>query len=99
MNETRTIDGGSLRLRSHCIHMDNRELMSVTGVKDVGSFNEHEVVLLTEAGGLTIEGNGLHITKLNLDDGQVIIEGEIAALDYDDAQPMERGSFFSRVFR
>ena len=45
-----------------------------------------------------IEGSGLHITKLSLDEGQVIVEGEILALEYsEDAQ--QRGSLFSRMFR
>ena len=98
MNEIRNAEG-SLRLRSHCIHMDNRELLSITGVKDVGSFNEREVTVFTEGGGMTVEGTGLHITKLDLDAGQVNVEGEICAIEYDDASPQERGSFLSRVFR
>ena len=79
-------------------HIENRELASITGVKDVGSFNESMVVLMTEGGGLTVEGTELHITKLNLDEGQVIIEGQIIAFEYDDV-PVQRGSFFSRMFR
>ena len=47
---------------------------------------------------LHIDGNGLHITKLNLDDGQVVLEGEISALFYEDA-PEAKGSLFSRMFR
>lgn len=89
---------GNLRIRSHSIHIDNRELMSVSGVKDVESFNEQEVLLITEAGELHVEGNGLHITKLSLDDGQVVLEGEIVSLDYEDA-PDSRGSLFARMFK
>ncbi len=98
MPELKGMDTGSMRIRTHAIHIDNRELMSVTGVKDVISFNEQEVRLLTEAGELHIEGMELHITKLNLDDGQVMIEGEVIALEYDETQ-QERGSVFSRLFR
>ena len=82
-------------------HLDvykRQELISVTGVKDVDSFNEQEVELLTEGGELRIEGNELRITKLSLDEGQVIVEGEIVAFEYADA-PAERGSLFSRMFR
>ena len=97
MNELRANDTG-LRLRSHCVHMDNRELMSVTGVTDVGCFNEHEVVLNTDAGEITISGGSLHITKLDLDDGQVMLEGEIDAVEYADAPPARRTSLLSRIF-
>lgn len=41
---------------------------------------------------------GLHMTKLDLDAGQVILEGEIIALEYvDEVQP--QGSLMSRLFR
>lgn len=94
----RKILESSLRMRSHSIHIDNRRLMSVTGVKHVDSFNEYEITLMTDAGDLRIEGNDLHISKLNLDDGQVVLEGEIIALEYaDEEQP--RGSIFSRMFK
>ena len=98
MNETRSSEPG-LRLRSHCIHMENREVLSITGVTEVGSFNESEVAVFTEGGGMTVDGSGLHITKLDLDDGQIIVEGEICAIEYDDEPPRQKGSFFSRVFR
>ena len=91
------LDSG-MRMRPHAIHIEGRTLTSVTGVKDVASFNEEEVNLLTEAGALTIEGVNLHITKLNLDDGQVVLEGEVIALEYAD-EPEARGSVFSRLFK
>ena len=95
MQDQRLLEGG--RIRSHSVHMDDRRLMSVSGVKDVDSFNEQFVQLLTEAGELRIEGADLHITKFNLDEGQVMLEGEITALEYSDGE--ERGSFFGRMFR
>ena len=98
MADYKGIESGAQRIRAHTIHIDSRELMSITGVKDVMSFHEQEVALLTEGGELHIDGNGLHITKLNLDDGQVVLEGEISALFYEDA-PEAKGSLFSRMFR
>lgn len=95
MQDQRLLEGG--RIRSHSIHIDDRRLISVTGVKDVDSFNEQFVQLLTEAGELRIEGAELHITKLNLDEGQVMLEGEISALKY--AEGEERGSLLGRIFR
>ena len=95
MQDQRLMEGG--RLRNHSIHMDDRRLMSVSGVKDVDSFNEQFIQLLTEAGVLRIEGMDLHITKLNLDEGQVMLEGEICSLEYGEAE--ERGSLFGRIFK
>ena len=95
--DQRITDGGSLR-RVHSIHIEGRELMSISGVKDVESFNEQQVQLLTEMGGLCVEGDNLHITHLSLSDGNIIIEGELIGLEYSDIQE-PRGSVFSRLFR
>ena len=98
MNEIRVKEGAS-RLRTHSIHLDNRELLSVTGVRDVGSFCDTELSLSTDAGSLVIEGTGIHITRLDLDDGLVTVEGEICAMVYEDEVPEKKGSIFSRMFR
>ncbi len=84
---------GKLRPRAHSIHIDNRLRTSITGVMDVVSFNEQEVMLLTEAGALNLVGNSLHLAKLNLEDGQICIEGELLALDYEPPEGQKRGLF------
>jgi len=98
MTERRENDITKLRPRAHSIHIDNRMRISVTGVADVESFNEQEVMLITEAGPLNIVGSNLHLAKLNLEDGQISIEGELLALDYEPPIPEKRG-LFARVLR
>ncbi len=83
----------------HTVTMDNRERVLVTGVSDVGSFNEQEVVLSTDSGELAISGEDLHMPKLNLDDGQLVVEGQIFALEYLETQAQKTKGFFSKVFR
>ncbi|MDO4568724.1 MAG: sporulation protein YabP [Clostridia bacterium] len=90
------LDG--VRLKNHAVHIDSRELMSVTGVKDVVSFNDVEIVLLTDAGEMRIEGEQLRITKLSIDEGQVLVEGEIIAMEYEERREQKTG-LFSKVFR
>ena len=60
------------RTRNHSIKIDAREKTLVTGVEDVDNFNESEINIITTAGYLTITGNDLHITRLNLDEGQLM---------------------------
>lgn len=86
------------RIRTHSVHIEGRELMSISGVKDVDCFNDTEIELVTDVGQMRIEGNALHMTKLSLDEGQVIIEGEILALEYSESEA-QRTSLFSRMFR
>lgn len=88
------------RTRAHSVTLDNRERASITGVVDVDSFNEQEVVAVTDAGYITLLGQDLHIVKLNLDDGQLIVEGFILAMDYGDGDEAgsKKSGFFSRMF-
>ncbi|MBC8531419.1 sporulation protein YabP [Gehongia tenuis] len=88
------------RVRAHSVFVENREKVTITGVDDVDSFNEEEVLLITEAGDITIAGEGLHIAKLNLDDGQLIVEGYLYAVEYSDGDTSSgKGGLFSRLFK
>lgn len=94
-------DKKTVRSRSHSILMENRERVTITGVVDVDSFDEASVVLVTDVGFITLHGEELHINKLNLEEGQLIVEGGIIALEYSEHEGLRgKGSgFFSRLFR
>ena len=50
----------------------------------------------TVAGVLVVSGEDLHIGKLSLDGGELLVEGHIDGLNFEDA-PARKGSFFSRL--
>ena len=75
----------------------NRERLALDGVSEVVSFDDAAVVLRTLLGTLTVEGEGLRVTKLLLDCGEVNIEGKISALFYDERTDRSRGGFFRRL--
>lgn len=68
--------------KSHELKLSNREQISLTGVSHVESFDEKEVILQTNLGVLVIKGEELSIQQLNLEDGNVAIEGMIKSLNY-----------------
>lgn len=84
----------------HKVVIDSREKVVITAVEDVDSFNENEVILLTNHGFITISGEELHISKLNLEEGQLVIAGMIQSVDYaDHEEERAKKGVFSRVFR
>lgn len=83
----------------HNIILEDRKLLTVSGVADVDSFDEQTVVLFTELGELTIKGYDLHMNKLNVETGEVHIEGDIQALSYQDEAPRGNAGLFGRLFR
>lgn len=84
---------------SQNIILENRKKLSVSGVEDVDSFDEDSVVLFTQAGKLTVKGEGLHINKLSVETGDVTIDGDITSLVYSDAEKAKKGSFLSGIFK
>lgn len=82
--------------KSHHVIMEERSKLSITGVEDVASFDEDQIVMRTSQGNLILRGSGMHIGKLTLDSGEVSIEGLITELCYEDLAPT--GGFWSRLF-
>ena len=82
----------------HNLILKNRKALSISGALDVDSFDESEVVAYTELGELTIKGQNLHINKIDLDSGDIELDGEIYALEYLENQ-ISKKSFFSRLFK
>ena len=82
----------------HNVIMEDRRLLTVSGVNDVDSFDEQTVIVFTEMGELTVRGSDLHINRLSVEVGELLIEGKIVSLAYSDEAPRNAG-FFSKVFR
>lgn len=82
----------------HNLILEGRQSLSVTGVTDIDSFDEQMVVLYTELGELTIKGQNLHINRIDVEAGDLSLEGEIYSVQYDDSLP-NRGGLFSKLFR
>ena len=49
-------------------------------------------------GSLIIRGESLHIEKLSLDGGDLLVEGTVDSLTYEEEEPRQ-GSFLGRLFR
>lgn len=81
----------------HNVTLEDCRRVVATGVSEVMSFDEQQVVMDTDHGVLTVEGSGLHVEKLSLDMGELSLEGSIQSLCYSHDR-QKKGSFWSRVF-
>ena len=71
-------------------------LLTLTGVEDVSGFDEQTINVRLSEMTLVVKGTGLHISKLNLESGDVVIDGSISSLQY---LGSSSGSLRSRLFR
>lgn len=81
---------------SHRFCSEARGGVVIDGVSDVVSFDETNVVLESICGNMAIEGEGLHITVLNIDSGRVEITGKINGIFYFDNTPAPKKRLFGR---
>ncbi len=80
----------------HKLTLDSRHTLSVSGVMEVESFDETMVALRTTRGPMTVRGKGLHLQQLSIGGGEVLVDGTVDAIIYEDDAPA--GGFFARLF-
>ena len=79
--------------KEHEITMKLRKELSVSGVEDVTGFDEALVELNTVCGVMSIEGEGIHISFLDTDNGRLTLSGSISGIYYIDKKPKKGGLF------
>lgn len=77
--------------------LDSRKKLKVTGVAEVENFSDNAIEIDTCLGRLTVKGENLKISKLNIDDGELSVDGNINSLEY--TKKKEKGGFFENIFR
>mgnify|MGYP003374426552 FL=1 len=77
--------------------LENREKLLIQGVQQVESFDEESIQLDTLLGALVIRGRGLHIDRIDDQNGEVAVTGEIVALLDDETR--FKGGFLARLLR
>ena len=92
------------RASRHKLTIEHRENVTITGVVDVISFDEEQVVCDTDMGVLLLRGVNLHVSNLNLDSGLLEIFGEIVSVNYEDSGPGQgygksKSSFLGKIFK
>lgn len=83
--------------RPHNIILEDRKKLTVSGVEDVESFDESQIILLTNQGNLIIRGSELHIDSLSLDTGELAVTGIVTDLGYEETA--RSGSLWQRLFK
>lgn len=90
-------DRGMENDKKHTLTLGQRAHAEITGVTEVESFDEQTVVLRTDCGELTVEGEALHIGTLDIARGVVMVDGRVDGVYYSDATP-RRGGLRGRLF-
>ena len=86
-------------LTRHEICVKDRRTVSISGVKEMISFDEQAVRMLTVCGELVVVGDSLCVKVLDVERGQVVLEGRVDDMDYVEARTETPRGFLARLFR
>ena len=81
---------------AHKLTLNQRNNLTMTGVTEVVSFDENAVVVHTDLGTLTVQGQHLQLKTLSVEGGQIAVERSIASLQYE--EPRQKGGWMHRLF-
>lgn len=79
--------------------LENRKKLTLTGIKDVLSFDDEIIVVESELGLINVKGNDLKVNKISIETGDVIIEGIIKMIEYSDKDILSKQSLISKIFK
>lgn len=82
----------------HQLILTDRHQLLLSGVCEVDTFDDTVVVLTTSMGNLTVKGCSLQVQRLNIDTGELSIDGQIDGLEYTALADRKRGRL-ARWFR
>lgn len=87
-------------IRAHACRLENRSAASLTGVREVVSFDENQVVVDTDIGLLTIKGKELHVSRLTVEKGELEVDGQVDSLAYSSNEAYRKAgqSILTRLF-
>ena len=90
-----------IQANPHHLSLTDRHTGTITGVKDVISFDLNAILLETESGMLSIKGHDLHVNRLSVEKGKIEISGTIDGMVYSDVNTYARKgeSIFTRLFK
>lgn len=83
-------------VRDHCLTMENRRELTLSGISRILSYDENGAAMVTAFGNLTVGGQGLQVSELSVRTGQVHITGRIEFLQYSENRE-SGGGFLARL--
>lgn len=80
------------------IFIENRAKIRITGVVDVDNFDDYNISIKTDDGFMVVGGEELKIIKLDVESGELLIEGKFNSLFYNETIKSD-GSLLAKLFK
>lgn len=95
MNEIQNKEQGL----KHNLNLEARKHLNLTGVKDVESFDENAIIASLYNCDVIIKGSNLQISNLNIDNGNLDVEGTVDSISYVESMQTKSTGLLSKLFK
>lgn len=79
----------NIEAKKHKVIVTGRSHALISGVQDINEFDSNQIDLITNQGKMVIKGKELKVKGLNIEKGDVEIEGKIDSFVYSTKQTEE----------
>lgn len=79
------------------ISLHNRKTLKLTGVKDIGKFDENTTIIFTNLGKMKVLGNSLKMDKFCIENGELELNGKIDSISY--LNSSDSKGFWKKLFK
>lgn len=83
----------------HDVIIKSRKRLEMSGINDVSSFDETEILVQTDGFGISIEGEGLKIEKFDAEKGEFIVNGMINGIFYFVKETTKKKKSITNLFK
>lgn len=85
----------------HDLSLTSRKELVVTGVKNIDSFDSEEFLIQTVLGFLHIKGSNLTLDKMDNDNNELVIKGQVDSMSYVSGQKEKesKGNIFKKLLK
>ena len=83
----------------HSLTLTSKNDLLIQGVKSIESFDSNEFLIETIMGHMLIKGKGLTLGKMDNDNEELNIKGEVNSMEYIVGKEKGNHGFFKRIFK
>ena len=84
---------------NHNVNIIGGKTLFMTGISDVTSFDDCQIMAQNKESDISIEGEGLKIEKFDSSSGELTVNGKILGLNYYGAAPEKKKKSFMGLFK
>ena len=87
--------------QNHELKLEYRNKLSISGISKIDSLNSEEFLIQTNYGLLLVKGDNLTMQQLDIDKGNIWIEGNVTGLEYinDSKEKKQKSGFVGKLFK